>query len=180
MAANKPDDFRQRNAAMIQRSWAAGTIFLLSALTIAPVFAAEPNPFAGAWVLDASRSRAPAAMLPKSETRVYGSNVEGALTVVIEGVGADGEAFAYAATGDLNGRSYPVVGRDVGARTLGDTISWFRPDPLTVEMKVVKKGEVINLTRHSLSDGGKTLTVGESLIDDKGERSESVKVFGRP
>lgn len=165
---------------MIQRSWAAGTIFLFSALTIAPDFAAESNPFAGAWVLDTARSRATAAVLPKSETRVYGSNVDRALTVVIEGVGADGEAFAYAAAGDLNGRAYPVVGRDVGARTLGDTISWSRTDPLTVEMKVLKKGEIINLTRHTLSDGGKTLTVGESLIDDRGERSESVKVFGRP
>ncbi len=165
---------------MNQRNWAAGTIFFLSALTISPVFAAEPNPFAGVWVLDISRSRVTAAVLPKSETRVYGSNVDGALTVVIEGVGADGEAFAYAAAGDLNGRAYPVVGRDVGARTLGDTISWSWTDSLTVEMKVLKKGEVINLTRHTLSDDGKTLTVGESLIDDRGEKSESVKILARP
>lgn len=164
---------------MIQRSWAAGTIFLLSALALAPVFAAESNPFAGAWVLDIARSRTTAAVLPKSETRVYGSNVEGALTVVIEGVGADGEAFAYAAAGDLNARAYPVVGRDVGARTLGDTISWTRIDSRTVEMKVLKKGQIINLTRHFLSEDSKTLTVEETLTNDQGSTANTTKVFDK-
>jgi hypothetical protein len=164
---------------MIQRSWAAGAIFLLSSLTFVPVFAAEPNPFAGAWVLDTARSKATVVVLPKSETRVYGSNVEGALTVVIEGVGTDGEAFAYAAAGDLNGRAYPVVGRDVGARTLGDTISWTRIDSRTVEMKVLKKGQIINLTRHFLSEDNKTLTVEETLTDDQGNTANTTRVFDK-
>lgn len=152
---------------------------LLSVLPMVPAMAAEANPFAGNWVMDVGESNSVNAALPKSETRVYGSNVEGALTIVIEGIAADGAAFAYAATGDLNDRAYPVVGRDVGARTLGDTIVWSRLGPRTVEMKVLKKGDVINLTRHTLSDDGKTLTVRESLAGERGPLSQSTKIFVR-
>ena len=87
--------------------------------------------------------------------------------------------FAYAATGDINGREYPVVGRDVGARVLGDAISWRRIDPLTVEMTIKKKGEVINTTRHSVSQDGKTLTVTENGVDGEGRAIHATKLYDR-
>jgi len=102
---------------------------LLSALWFAPAAAVEANPFAGTWVLNVAKSKADEGLLPKSEIRTYAANIEGALTIVFEGVETDGMPYAYAATGDINGREYPVVGRDVGARILGDAISWRRIDP---------------------------------------------------
>ena len=152
---------------------------LLSALWFAPASAADPNPFAGTWVLDAAKSKTDDGPLPKSEVRTYATNIEGALTIVFEGIEADGMPYAYAATGDINGREYPVVGRDVGARILGDAISWRRIDPLTVEMTIKKKGDVINTTRHAVSQDGKTLTVTENGIDGEGRPVHDTKIYDR-
>lgn len=152
---------------------------LLSALSFLPAAAAETNPFAGSWVLNVAKSKADEGPLPKSEVRTYGTNIEAALTIVFEGEEADGMPYAYAATGDINGREYPVVGRDVGARVLGDLISWRRIDPLTVEMTIKKKGDIINTTRHAVSQDGKTLTVTENGIDGEGRAIHATKLYDR-
>jgi hypothetical protein len=151
----------------------------LLAITLASAFAAEADVFAGTWKLDAAQSRAEAGAVPKSETRLYGVIQDGVLTLVVDGVGADGIAFAYGATGDITGREYPVPGRDVGARILGDAISWKKIDDRTVEMDVKKKGEIINATRHSVSADGKTLTVTENGIDPDGKPIRAVTVYHR-
>jgi hypothetical protein len=118
--------------------------------------------------------------IPKSETRIYGVIENGAvLTLVVDGVGADGVPFAYGATGDITGREYPVAGRDVGARILGDAISWKKIDDRSVEMDIKKKGEIINATRHSVSADGKTLTVTENGIDPDGKPIRAVTVYHR-
>jgi hypothetical protein len=152
---------------------------LLSALSLTGAAAADTNPLVGAWALNVAKSQIDSRPLPKSETRTYAVNLEGAVTIVVEGIEADGTAYAYGATGDINGRQYPVVGRDVGARILGDTISWTRIDPTTVEMTIKKKGEVINTTRHSVSADGKTLTVTENGADDEGTAIHATKVYDR-
>jgi len=152
---------------------------LVSLLWFAPAAFAQDNPFAGTWALDVEKSKIDTSPLPKSESRIYGTNVEGALTIVVEGVAADGALYAYGATGDINGRSYPVVGRDVGARILGDVISWSRIDPATVDMTIKKKGEVINTTRHSVSADGRMLTVTENGVDENDKPVHSVLVYDR-
>jgi len=115
-------------------------------------FAADADVFVGKWTLDAAQSKAETGTVPKSETRTYGVIEEGVLTLIVDGVGADGVPFAYGATGDITGKEYPVAGRDVGARILGDAISWKKIDARTVEMDIKKKGEIINATRHSVSE----------------------------
>ena|SRR5580765_7618643 len=152
---------------------------LLSVLSFQPAAAVETNPFAGTWVLNVSKSKADEGPLPKSEVRTYGTNIEGALTIVFEGVETDGMPYAYAATGDINGREYPVVGRDVGARVLGDAISWRRIDPSAVEMTIKKKGDVINTTRHSVSQDGKSLIVTENGVDGEGRTIHATKIYDR-
>src|SRR5436190_9911154 len=107
---------------------------LFAALALASAFAADADVFKGTWKLDPALSKAEAGAVPKSETRIYAIAEEGVLTLVVDGVGADGMGFAYGATGDISGKEYPVTDRGQGARILGDTISWKKVDDRTVEM----------------------------------------------
>lgn len=153
---------------------------LASVLWLMPAVAAEGDNLIGIWALDTAKSKSESGPLPKSEVRTYGRiNPEGTLTLVVEGLEANGMPYAYGATGDVNGREYPIPGRDEGARILGDRISWTSIDPYTVEMKVTKKGEVINTTRHSVSQDGKTLTVSENGIDPDGKPIHATRVYQR-
>jgi hypothetical protein len=149
----------------------------LSAATSA--FAADADIFVGKWTLDAAQSKAEAGAVPKSETRIYGVIEEGVLTLIVDGVGADGVPFAYGATGDITGKEYPVTDRGQGARILGDAISWKKIDARTVEMDIKKKGEIINATRHSVSADGRTLTVTENGIDADDKPIRAVTVYHR-
>jgi len=156
----------------------AASIFIATLGAAASAFAADADLFVGKWTLDAAQSKAEAGTVPKSETRTYGVIENGAvLTLVVDGVGADGVAFAYGATGDITGREYPVTDRGQGARILGDAISWKKIDARTVEMDIKKKGEIINATRHSVSADGKTLNVTEDGIDADGKPIRAVTVY---
>jgi hypothetical protein len=152
---------------------------LLLALGITSTAAAETYPLVGAWALNVAKSRSDAGALPKSETRVYAVNPLGALTLIAEGTDSEGTLFAYGATGDINGREYPIPGRDVGARILGDSIVWKRIDPNTVEMTIKKKGEIINTTRHAVSEDGKALTIVENGVDDEGRAIRQIRIYDR-
>jgi hypothetical protein len=44
-------------------------------------------------------------------------------------------------------------------------------------MTIKKKGEVINLTRHSVSQDGKTLTVTENGIDAEGMPVHATRIY---
>jgi hypothetical protein len=155
------------------------TSSLLAALALASALAADADVFAGTWKLDPAQSKAEAGTIPKSETRTYAIIGQGVLTVVVDGVGADGMGFAYGATGDVSGKEYPVTDRGQGARILGDAISWKKIDDGTVEMDIKKKGEIINATRHSVSADGRTLTVTENGIDPDGKPVRAVTVYHR-
>ena len=158
----------------------AVSICLLSLFALAPAVSSETNPLMGAWTLDLAKSKIDAGPVPKSETRTYGmSDVDGSLTLVVEGTNADGAAYAYAATGDISGREFPIPGRDVGARILGDTISWHRIDPDTVEMDIKKDGKIFNTTRHTVSQDGRTLTVQEDGTDEEGRTVHAMMVYER-
>jgi len=155
------------------------TSSVVSMLALASALAADADVFAGTWKLDAAQSKAEAGTVPKSETRTYGVIEGGVLTLVVDGVGADGVGYAYGATGDITGKEYPVTDRGQGARILGDAISWKKIDDRTVEMDIKKKGEIINATRHSVSTDGKTLTVSENGIDPDGKPVRAVDVYHR-
>jgi hypothetical protein len=154
------------------------TSVLLTALTSA-AFAADADVFTGTWKLDPDQSMAEAGAIPKSETRTYAVVMGDVLTLVVDGIGADGMGFAYGATGDISGKEYPVTDRGQGARILGDAISWKKIDDRTVEMDIKKKGEVINATRHSVSADGRTLTITENGIDPDGKPIRAVTVYHR-
>lgn len=165
---------------MSKTSTAFGAALLLPFLSFGAALAADADIFKGAWKLDAAQSKAEAGAVPKSETRIYGVIEEGVLTLIVNGVGAGGTPFAYGATGDINGKDYPVTDREQGARILGDAITWKKIDDRTVEMDVKKKGgEIINATRHSVSTDGKTLTVTENGIDPDGKPVKAVTVYHR-
>ena len=155
------------------------TSSVVSMLALASALAADADVFAGTWKLDAAQSKAEVGTVPKSETRTYGVIEGGVLTLVVDGVGADGVGYAYGATGDITGKEYPVTDRGQGARILGDAISWKKIDDRTVEMDIKKKGEIINATRHSVSTDGKTLTVSENGIDPDGKPVRAVDVYHR-
>lgn len=155
------------------------TSALLAALTFTAAFAADADTFAGTWKLDSGQSKAEAGTVPKSETRTYAVIQGGVLTLVVDGVGADGTGFAYGATGDISGKEYPVTDRGQGARILGDAISWKSIDDRTVEMDIKEKGAIINATRHSVSADGKTLTITEDGIDPDGKPVRAVTVYHR-
>ena len=164
---------------MAKISILVATPALVSLLALASTFAAEADVFRGTWKLDAAQSKAEAGTVPRSETRTYGVIEDGVLTLVVDGVGADGAGYAYGATGDITGKEYPVTDRGQGARILGDAISWKKIDGRTVEMDIKKKGEIINATRHSVSADGKTLTVTENGIDSDGKPIRAVDVYHR-
>jgi hypothetical protein len=149
-------------------------------LWLAQAAAADGDALLGTWALDVAKSSIDPGPFLKNETRTYRiADTGGALTLIVEGVEADGTPYAYGATGDINGMEYPIAGRDVGARILGDTISWARIAPYTVEMKIKKGGEVMSTTRHSVSQDGKTLTVTENGADAQGTTVHNVKVYDR-
>ena len=152
---------------------------LLSALALASAFGADADVFVGTWKLDPAQSRAESGTVPKSETRTYAIIQGDVLTLVVDGVGADGMGFAYGATGDITGKEYPVTDRGQGARILGDVISWKKINDRTVEMDIKEKGEIINATQHSVSADGKTLTITENGIDPDGKPVRAVTVYHR-
>ena len=152
---------------------------LLPLLAVGSALGADADLFKGTWKLDPGQSMAEAGAIPKSETRTYAVVMGDVLTLVVDGIGADGMGFAYGATGDISGKEYPVTDRGQGARILGDAISWKKIDDRTVEMDIKKKGEVINATRHSVSADGRTLTITENGIDPDGKPIRAVTVYHR-
>jgi hypothetical protein len=162
----------------IVTSFILSFIFMVSAL--APAAKADGDALLGTWSLDAVKSSIESGPVPKSETRTYRiANTGGSLTLVVEGFEADGTTYAYGATGDIDGKEYPIAGRDEGAHILGDRISWRRIDPEMIEMIIKKKGDVINTTHHSVSKDGKTLTVTENGIDAEGKPVHATRVYDK-
>jgi mannose-6-phosphate isomerase-like protein (cupin superfamily) len=155
-----------------------GLSCLVSVACIGQASSAETDALVGTWVLDAAKSRT-TEPLPMHETRTYHLTDLGTVNVVVEGEDAYGADYAYAASGELDGRVWPVAGRDVGARILGDTISWQRIDPNTIEMDIKKKGAAFNTTRHSVSGDGMTLTISENGVDDENRPVHDTRVYER-
>lgn len=154
--------------------------FVVMVPALAPAAKADGDTLFGTWSLDAAKSSVESGPILKSETRTYRiANTGGSLTLVVEGIEEDGTTYAYGATGDMDGKEYPIAGRDEGAHILGDRISWRRIDPDTVEMTVKKKSDVINTTRHAVSQDGKTLTVAENGIDAEGKPIHATRVYDK-
>lgn len=158
---------------MVLRKALIAVVAILSLLSISSAIAAEATPFAGTWVLDVGKSTG--LSLPKNERRIYATSEDVNFLVTVEGVDATGEPYAYGASGDLDGRTYPML--ELGKRTDGDAITWTRIDANTIDMKISSKGKTINLTRHAVSGDGKILTVSETLAGDGA--SSAIQVFAK-
>jgi hypothetical protein len=138
---------------------------------------AATDALVGNWTLDAGKSHVDPAHVLKSETRSYGMSQDNVVTVVVEGVDADGTPETYAATGDVDGKDYPVP--DLGSRHDADAIAWTRIDSRTIDEKLKKKGALVREVRHSVSEDGATLTVTESGEDPQGRPIDAMMVYER-
>jgi hypothetical protein len=150
----------------------------LGLLGLAPVLclaaggsAQAPDPVNGTWDLNLAKSSFRPGPGPKAETRIY--EMAGRhLTITSTVVDPDGTSRTVRSTYMVDGRARPISGSpDVDSQSLTQI------DRLTVEVRMMKHGEVIRTARRTVSDDGKMLTIASSGRDARGRAFDNVAVF---
>jgi len=161
-----------------QRLLVAGpsTVFLILTLLVAGAAFAQTEPLIGTWKLDPSKSKYTGAPAIKSQTVTYAAVPNGLKTTVM-GVDGNGKSMSYGYTAYFDGKDYPEPG--VGQPNGMDTISIRRVDTNTTEYTGKKGGKVVQTARRVVSNGGKTLTITTTGVDDKGQKTATVTVYDK-
>jgi len=142
-----------------------------------PAASAQSNTLIATWKLDVAKSMIDYGPLPRSEVRTYVAIPNGGVKLSVQGTDGNGTAYAYEATGAIDGKDYPMPGS--GTRNGGDALSWTRVDAYTVDAKVKKAGVIVNATRLLVSMDGRLLTITENGTDQNGKATHGTRIYNR-
>ncbi len=121
----------------------------------APLLLAQ-TPLIGTWKLNLAKSKSSSGSLPKSLTRTVEAQGD-KVKYSFEGTAADGNAIAWSFTVAYDGKDYPITGYGASGGADSIAIKQLSPTSFTATMK--KAGDLILLTRVTVSKDGKTTTL---------------------
>jgi len=143
-------------------------------LTAATSVALAADPLFGTWQLNLAKSKFSPGPAPKSMTRTYAESAQGAITLTINAISADGKTgtATYAYMND--GKPYPVSGN-----ADADMASVTPINALKAKFKQLRAGTTIATGVRTVSKDGKTLTVAQKGTHASGAPFDDVMVYDR-
>ena len=144
------------------------TIMVLALATMA--IAADPH--VGTWKLNVAKSKfhGPA---DNSSTATFTAKDNG-ISLVVDGVDANGKASHSEFTAKYDGKDYPLTG-DPGT----DTVSLKKIDANTWSEVLKKAGKEVGTGRNAVSKDGKTMTRTTKGKDAKGQAFNNTTVYDK-
>ena len=153
---------------------AVATVIVL-ALSFSDLVLAQADPFLGTWKLNVKRSKFVPGPPRKSETRIVVSTPTG-MNVSSARVDGDGSTQEFEYTSNLDGKSYPIVGRGpYGANTIAATLT----APKTIQSTLNKDSKVLATGTSVVSEDGRVLTITTKGMDASGKSFNSVAVYDK-
>ena len=131
------------------------------------VWAADP--FVGTWKENVAKSKATTPN--KSQVAVFTAQENG-LTLVADGVSADGTTFHVTWTAKFDGKDYPTTGF-----TNEDSVAIKKINANTFSELFKKAGKEVMSARLVVSKDGKTLTRTTKEKDAKGKEVRNIYIF---
>ena len=130
------------------------------------------DPFSGFWTLVPGESKL-AGPMPRRWTETL-DVAEETISVNEEIAGADGRTLVVTVDGAFDGHDYRVNGSP-----LADVIAYTRPGPHRIDGVAKKDGRVVLTESVTVSEDGRTLTMGYVMRLPDGRDVASVAVFKR-
>jgi len=152
----------------------AACLFVLLTLLFVANATAATDPFAGTWVLDASRSEYPDGECPKTMT-IEMDTVGKRVHYRSETIFADGRTAQAEYTADYDGNQVLVTGK----RGLRLPASLKRIDERTVVASYTKGLLVIATSRRVVSEDGQQMTVTTTSQDASGKNVRTIGIYKR-
>ena len=149
------------------------TVTLICVLAFAQDKPAKPDPWAGTWKLDVSKSTLPnPAMAPKDETvtteaQAPGSNI---IKWSATGTGPDGKPFTESYDGKSDGQPYPLLRN--GQESL--KVAYHRDNDYQYSSNATAPDGTTSTGIITLDKSGKTITIKEHVKSPQGEFDETV------
>jgi hypothetical protein len=109
----------------------------------------------------------------KSETRIYSSAADGAITLSANAVLADGTTQTTNFTAKYDGKPYPYKSSN------GDTISIIAADGYATDSTIKKGASVVQTSHGTVSKDGKTLTLVTKGTDPMGKAFSSTRIYDK-
>jgi hypothetical protein len=159
----------------MRRSLCVLVFVFFAAVLVAPVFA-QDNAFVGTWKLNVAKSKFEGASAPKSLTRTITADGSGA-KYSFEGVGADGNSYAYSFATMYDGKDAPVTG--TGMPGGADTIALKRVNAHKVEGTLKKSGKEVGKVVAEVSKDGKVSTVTMKGKTADGKEASAVSLYDK-
>jgi len=130
------------------------------------------DPFSGFWTLVPGEAKL-AGPMPRRWTETL-DVAEETISVKEEIAGADGRTLVVTVDGAFDGHDYRVNGSP-----LADVIAYTRPGPHRIDGVAKKDGRVVLTESVTVSEDGRTLTMGYVMRLPDGRDVASVAVFKR-
>jgi hypothetical protein len=130
------------------------------------------DPFSGFWTLVPGESKL-AGPMPRRWTETL-DVAEETISVKEEIAGADGRTLVVTVDGAFDGHDYRVNGSP-----LADVIAYTRPGPHRIDGVAKKDGRVVLTESVTVSEDGRTLTMGYVMRLPDGRDVASIAVFKR-
>lgn len=172
-SARDLDAWRARTDEMLAREPRWGPYFeRMWRSNLEELDALAPDPVNGIWVLNLAKSTFRPGPAPRAETRVYDMAAPH-LIITSTVVDADGTQRTVRSTYVVDGQAHPVEAPD------GDSQVLTQIDRLTVEVRMMKDGEVVRTARRTVSNDGQVLTITMRGRDGAGQAFDNVAVYDR-
>lgn len=152
------------------------SLLFASMLTVATTAfgGAAPDPFAGTWILDLTKSTFKPGPAPfKSQTRVITVLPDG-MQMNVESVMADGSKATGGGTFRFDGRNYPFTGFPAA-----DGISMVRRGDLLMTGEGRRKTDQVMRYTFTMAEDRRQLTIWAKGLDEKEQPVDSTLVFRR-
>ena len=152
--------------------------FVAVAAAFATVVAQTGGPLSGTWTINLAKSKySPANLAVKSSTSRF-EVAQDSVTLVNEGVDAQGRATRVEYMARFDSKPYPVKstldGKPSGNQ---DAVSWKKVDDYTYENVAMLKGKALTTTRVVVSRDGKTRTNTVTGTDAQGRTINNTVVY---
>lgn len=137
----------------------------------------KDDPSLGRWKLNVAKSKFTPGPALKGDTRSYEVNDEGWLIVTTETIQPDGRRTGVRFAARFDGKAYPQIGRFAPTVTL---ITYQPVDRLTLKYtQRDTEGKVLSTNTRIVAADGKTMTIEQRSMDEKGRPTVNVELFER-
>jgi hypothetical protein len=157
----------------MNRALTLGVLAIVLTVPSAPSLLAQANPRVGTWKLNVAKSKFDGTATEKSETRVYTTSPDGAITLNASAVLADGTTQTTSFTAKYDGKPYPYKSASA------DTITIVAADGYVTDSTMTKGGKPVQTSHATVSKDGKTLTLMTKGTNPMGKAFSSTRVYDK-